>query len=92
MKPPEGETPIDRCARLAKERDELKEKLTWEYDHTSGLQFELDDLKAKCENLSDQLAVLKQIGSILATEIGLCPNREAHKSEEVLTKYFPKRQ
>ena len=24
MKPPEGETPIDRCARLAKERDAYK--------------------------------------------------------------------
>jgi len=46
-------------------------------------------LKLELKTKASRLKTMTDIGSILATEIGLCPNKEAHLSEGVLTKHFP---
>ena len=45
MKPPEGETPIDRCARLAQERDAVIESLQNANEALWDQQAKWDELK-----------------------------------------------
>ena len=54
-----------------------------------SLQAEVEALKAELKTNAGRLKTMTDIGSILATEIGLCPNKEAHPSEGVLIKHFP---
>ena len=54
-----------------------------------SMQAGLEALKSELKTNAGRLKTMTDIGSILATEIGLCPNKEAHPSEGVLTKHFP---